>query len=657
MDYFTERHFELLGEWQGRRCDNSNPEHKAVYDELKVAYAVTEEWADQVKERLFPAGKVEVIKRPTNQANNFTEYTWAKIYPYEHAANYLAYTVGISAAYGFIVKIDTALPNNRGPVRQAYERLYGGYGDSPIVSFLPRAEGLPKTLPELVEWTVGAFQGFSSSYDNVWAELDKSWVLGDEELLAHFDGKPAFAEFRANWMPEETALFCRLARAMHDAGMDWWHIGSGTQVSCGRRNPGAGVAVGALAYVQGRQARTIRFNILFGEFHLGRQPLTEDLVRQIETCLAERPSFLKEWETERPGLWPDQLQSEAASSDEGDEEEEPEVVEARPRKPLNTILFGPPGTGKTYATVTRCLEICDNKTPAEPDEVRARYGQLLDEDRIEFVTFHQSYGYEEFVEGIRPAAGPNDTGGVRLRVKAGVLKRIAKRARKASGINAGAGAQPHVLVIDEINRANISRVMGELITLLEEDKRDGAENEVAVTLPYSGERFTLPANLHILGTMNTADRSIAVLDTALRRRFHFEEMCPEPELLKDTRERTGVDLPAVLRAMNQRLEYLVDRDHLIGHAWFMDAKTRDDVDAVMRHKIIPLIAEYFYDDWSKVRAVLGGTDHFVERHRLPVPPELGNGIGEERYGWTVRAGFPEDAYEVLVGTVDPPGGA
>ncbi len=324
-------------------------------------------------------------------------------------------------------------------------------------------------------------------------------------------------------------------------------------------------------------------------------------------------------------------------------QEEPDEKERwSDRQSLNVILYGPPGTGKTYATAHMCVETCDGMEPSDGEEVRDRYRELVTEGRIEFVTFHQSYGYEEFVEGLRPETGSD--AGMSLTPTDGVLKRMAERAREASE------GEPYVLVIDEINRANVSKVLGELITLLEEDKRQGAENEVAVTLPHSGERFTLPANLHLLGTMNTADRSIALLDTALRRRFRFEELTPDPDLLEEAAEATGVDLPAVLHAMNERLEWLLDRDHLIGHAWFMTAGSRAEVDDVMRHRIIPLLAEYFYEDWAKVRAVLGGGDDFVRGEPLKRPPGLDDGgyTEERRLRWTVRDEFAEDAYDRLI---------
>ena len=313
----------------------------------------------------------------------------------------------------------------------------------------------------------------------------------------------------------------------------------------------------------------------------------------------------------------------------------------QPAIPLNTIFYGPPGTGKTYLTARRCVNICGKLTDAiDETEVHRRYQQLVTEGRVEFVTFHESYGYEEFVEGLRPAPNKDGHAGFRLKPKAGVLKRIAKRARKD-------GENAYVLVVDEINRANVSKVLGELITLLEEDKREGQPNEVAVTLPHSRKRFTLPSNLHILGTMNTADRSIALIDTALRRRFHFEEMPPRPELLGNV---DGVDLPAALKTINERLEYLIDRDHLIGHAWLMKADTKAKVDDIMRHKIIPLIAEYFYDDWRKVQAVLGGGKDFVEGKPLRRPP----GIPEDdlddlgRSRWSVQSDFKVGAYDQLV---------
>ena len=323
--------------------------------------------------------------------------------------------------------------------------------------------------------------------------------------------------------------------------------------------------------------------------------------------------------------------------------------------PVNRILYGPPGTGKTYTSMAEAVALADGLGTDDPllkPEARrkliARYEELGELGRIGFVTFHQSYGYEDFVEGLRPASGRAD--GLALEVVPGVLRRMAAAAERSD--------DPHVLVIDEINRGNISKIFGELITLIEPDKRIGGENPVRVLLPYSGadgSGFCLPPNLHILGTMNTADRSIALLDTALRRRFTFREMAPDPTVLSKV---VNIDLPAVLTAINDRIEFLIDREHRIGHAFFMGCASKPDVDAVMRDKVIPLLQEYFFEDWSRLAAVLGdagnktgnGEGGFLAWHRLVCPL----GSGEERWSWSVRAAFADDCYARLLGKAAPP---
>ena len=322
----------------------------------------------------------------------------------------------------------------------------------------------------------------------------------------------------------------------------------------------------------------------------------------------------------------------------------PEIVK-------NIILYGPPGTGKTYITATYAVLICgwytlDTLKNMNHSKIMEIYHELEQEGRIGFTTFHQSYGYEDFIEGIRPVLDKEKTDAqnqseeqkseksrnLEYTMEAGVFKAFCEKAKEES-------EKPYVFIIDEINRGNISRIFGELITLIEESKRKGEADERSVILPYSGLPFSVPSNVYIIGTMNTADRSIALLDTALRRRFSFVEMMPDTEVLKDIKievpkmpdavdkkagnastagEKTGnaagnegkiiIDVQKLLEIINQRIEVLYDREHTIGHAYFCGLKenaTLDGLKNIFKKSVLPLLQEYFFDDYEKIAMVLG----------------------------------------------------
>lgn len=376
-------------------------------------------------------------------------------------------------------------------------------------------------------------------------------------------------------------------------------------------------------------------------------------------------------------------------------------------KSLNQILFGPPGTGKTYNAIPLALKIIDKdfriKETYSSEEwriVKERFDELQEAGQIEFVTFHQSMCYEDFVEGIKPT---DDVGKVYYEIVDGIFKSICKKAGTKNELNfensysrfitvignensdyfklltktdkpfwlkvnskgnlniyttenknhqgvltkenlkefadgknrflgwegyAGAiikylkdkfnlqeikednTVKNFVLIIDEINRGNVSAIFGELITLLEPAKRIGGTEHLKIKLPYSKTDFEVPANLYIIGTLNTADRSVEALDTALRRRFSFVEMPPLPDLIAEKTD-DGIELRKILTTINSRIEILLDKDHLIGHSYFINVKSAVDLQNVFHNNIIPLLQEYFYGDYGKIGLVLG-EDFFVK---------------------------------------------
>ena len=277
-------------------------------------------------------------------------------------------------------------------------------------------------------------------------------------------------------------------------------------------------------------------------------------------------------------------------------------IERTPRTnkeyPLNFIIYGAPGTGKTYSTVEYALGILENTTVdlekksfEARKEAVSRYKAYMKKGQIAFTTFHQNYGYEEFIQGLRP---DKDSETMSFDIVDGVFKKISDKALNDSDDN------NYVIIIDEINRANISKVFGELITLIEEDKRWGEMNETSATL-QSGDIFAVPNNLYIIGTMNSADKSISLIDAALRRRFEFVESKPDASLIEDE------TLKKFLTELNLLLvEKLGSTDLLVGHSYFLEKK-EEDLCTILNNSIIPLLYEYFYDDKKKIIGILSDT--------------------------------------------------
>lgn len=310
-------------------------------------------------------------------------------------------------------------------------------------------------------------------------------------------------------------------------------------------------------------------------------------------------------------------------------------------------LFDKTENSEWYLTETG-IKFVEENLSEQLEFLNAKNSSRKIEDFYKFITFHQSYSYEEFVEGIKPSINNDeDNATISYEYNRGIFKEICQQANSDPENN-------YLLIIDEINRGNISKIFGELITLIESDKRvipNGErifENtkiqneELVVTLPYTKSKFGVPSNLYILGTMNTSDRSIASIDIALRRRFKFVEMMPRPEKLIDKNKQplmvSDINLQNLLKIINERISYILDRDHQIGHSYFMNWKNYDmtTLKNVWFDEIMPLLNEYFYADWDKLQAILGkaneiGAKSFIVKIKKPNLPYEADCSDEEAY--------------------------
>lgn len=275
------------------------------------------------------------------------------------------------------------------------------------------------------------------------------------------------------------------------------------------------------------------------------------------------------------------------------------------------ILYGPPGTGKTYLA-RKYVQWVQEREGQNAGKDKAK------QDNAELVTFHPSFNYEDFIEGFKPAAAAG--GQVTFRLEQGVFVTLCQRAENDR-------QRPYFLIIDEINRGNVAKIFGELLTILEKDKRE----KVQVRLPQSKSWFSVPPNLYIIATMNTADRSIKLLDAALKRRFAFIEILPDPELLDVPVENTNLTLADIMNGLNAKLREFVGRDKQIGHAYFMrngaPVVTIDELKHIYRYEIIPLIQEYCYDNYQQLADIVG--NDFVDTSLEEINDDLFTGSDED----------------------------
>ncbi|HIF9188618.1 TPA: McrB family protein [Photobacterium damselae] len=566
---FTQRHIDLIKKWHGRKRDKNNVEQQNDYPELKEAYKIVEDWANAIKESLFPEGKVKLRKSPVNQGGHFFSYLWAKIYPTQNSPEHLAYTVHISTDE-FAVKIDTV--NAPKTLVEKYESIRGNYHQSPIVKCLSHEETLAMTFEQLVQWSNDAIKSFGLSYDQVSEEIGISAVTKENSDNTQVNAVDAYKPLSLNQIlygpPGTGKTYHTIEAAVKAAEPSFsWHSREELKAEYDR-------------LVSDKRIRFVTFHQSYGyeEFVEGLKAESSDdgqISYRVDSGIFKQICD----DAQSPNGEHQQFESALEKLKERClDEAQPLRVTTSNKYEFDVVYRG----GKTF---------------------------LLDP-----VSTGKACGYSASIENIKKLYLIGNKNGIyNISYVRGLLDYMREHFNLSPAAKHEQPSQPYVLIIDEINRGNISKIFGELITLIEPSKRNGTGEALELVLPYSGDKFSVPSNLYLIGTMNTADRSLAMMDTALRRRFDFVEMMPKPELLESAVVK-NIDLQRLLDVLNQRIEILYDREHTLGHAFFMPVKELVEAGeqdkafellaSVFKNKVIPLLEEYFFEDWSKIRLVL-----------------------------------------------------
>lgn len=597
-DYFTRNHVSLLKKWHGQKSDDSNQKQQVDYQKLKTAYEVVYQWAEAVKSKLFPDGRVKIRRSPVNQGGHFFSYLWAKIYPYNNAPESLAYTVHISTTE-FAVKIDTV--NASKQLVKQYTELRGDYYDSVIVKCLDLQDGLAMSFSDLVDWSVDAIRSFELSYDQVAESLG---ILGD-------DVRKSQVELKALPMIAHNVPLNQILYGPPGTGKTYLLQEKFKQYTSQpevlERNVWLKTKLEPLNWMQVLTLCLLEIG--------GRAKVKQLVEHEYFKCKAELNNRDKNLANT---AWA-ALQSFTVLSSK--------TVEYKSHS--EPAIFDKTEDAFWFIVEEKLEQVEDLVALANEINEGPQSAEVI--QRYSTTTFHQSYGYEEFIEGLR--AKTDDDGNIHYSVESGAFLQLCQRAANDPG-------HRYAMFIDEINRGNISKIFGELITLIEADKRAGCKHAISVNLAYSQEPFSVPANVDIIGTMNTADRSLAMMDTALRRRFDFVEMMPDPNELSGAVVK-GIDLKALLEKINERIEILYDREHTLGHAFFIPVRNlKNEVKeeeafamlvSVFQNKVVPLLQEYFFEDWQKIRLVLGDNQRETDLQLIEIK-ELKNNDLEGLFG-------------------------